>query len=140
VYWALDELTLLYNAFLSESDDHPLKADGLNLCGDQFLEVFRNTGNDNDISQAITAYEQAAACLSPDDPRLGVFLHDIGIGYLERYDRLEWLNDLETAITTMKIVTADEHTDLPASLDNLGISFCRRFKRIGDLDDLSEAI
>ena len=125
-----------------ESDDDPLKADRLNLCGDRFLELFRNTGDYNEIGRAIAAYEQAA-CLSYDDPRLGRFLRNIGVGYLERYTGFGVLDDLPMAIDTMKKgvkVTADEHPDFPAYLNNLGISLLRRFERTGALDDVSEAI
>ena len=37
-------------------------------------------------------------------------------------------------------LTPDGHADLPALLNNLGNSFIRRFKRTGDLADISEAI
>ena len=130
----------------SESDDNPLEADELNIRGDQFLKSFRDTGDDKDIGRAITAYKQAAACLSSDDPRLGEFLHNIGIGYLKRYDsRLGELDDLQTAIPIIKkaiavTLAADEHAHLPGQLNNLGISFRRRFERTGDLDDISEAV
>jgi hypothetical protein len=66
------------------SDD---QADGLRIHGDQFLELFRTTGDSDDIDRAITAYEQAAACLSPDDPRLRSLLHKIGVGHHERYTK-----------------------------------------------------
>ena len=125
---------------------NPLEADGLNLRGGHFLKIFRDTRDDEDIGRAITAYEQAAASLAPDDPRLGTFLHDIGVAHLERHDsRLGGLDDLQTAITTMKkaiaaTLAADEHAGLPGQLNNLGISFRRRFEHTGDLSDLSEAI
>jgi len=48
------------------------------------------------IGRAIAAYEQAASCLSYDDPRLGRFLRNIGVGYLDHY-------------------TAEEHPDFPDS-------------------------
>ena len=83
---ALNDLTLLYAALLSKSDDDPSKANEPNPCGDQFLEYFRTTGHNEDIDRAIVAYEQAAACLSPDDARLAGFLNDFGLGYVERYD------------------------------------------------------
>jgi len=41
---ALNDLTLLYAALLSKSDDDPSKANEPNPCGDQFLEYFRTTG------------------------------------------------------------------------------------------------
>jgi len=135
---------LLYTAFLSESDGHPLKADVLKLCGDEFFKVFHITGDDQDFRRAITAYEQAAACLPSGDPRLPGFINNIGTGYLACYGRLGRLDDLQTAITTMKngiAVTTDEHADmLPGQFNNLGTATLRRFERTGDLDDLSEAI
>ena len=65
---------------MTTTDDDPLKADKLNFCGDRFLGLFRNTGDYNEIGRAIAVYEQAA-CLSYDDPRLGRFLRNIGVGY-----------------------------------------------------------
>jgi len=43
----LDNLTTLHCA--SKSDDNQLKADELNLCGDQFLKAFRDKGDNKDI-------------------------------------------------------------------------------------------
>jgi len=142
-YSKSDDPANLHASMLHWRDDNPSKADGLNFCGHQFLRLFRNTGNDNDISRAITAYGQAAGCLSPDDPRLGGFLNDTGLGYLEQYESFGRFDDLQTAISMMTkgiAVTADDHPGLPPQLCNLGISLSHRFRRSRDLNDVSEAI
>jgi len=89
----LNNPTLLHPAFLSEDDKS---------WWPQFLKVFCNTRDDKDIEQVIMAHKQAATCLLLDNPRLGRFLNNIGIGYQKHYERFGRLDDLQTAITTKK--------------------------------------
>lgn len=83
-----------FRAFLgSLGEDDPQKADGLGLCGDQFLKAFHITEDYEDVCGAIEAYEQAAACLSEYDPRQGRFLNAIAKGYEARYEKFGLLGD-----------------------------------------------
>lgn len=139
----LEDLNMLHSIMLRVQDDDPIKADGLNFCGHQFLKAFEVTHDKHDISKAIATYEKAAECLSEDDPRQWEFVSDIGLAYMSRYETWGEIKDLEKAIIKLRTaaeMTLEEHPDLPTRLNNFGMGLSHSFKRTGQLVDICEAI
>ncbi|PPQ84205.1 hypothetical protein CVT26_012821, partial [Gymnopilus dilepis] len=124
-------------------DDHPNKANGLNMIGDKLQEKFDITQDRADIDASIIAYEQALKLLPPEDVSLISFLHDTGLAYDKRFSRLGDIADINNAIYKWEGVLAmllKSEPDLPAILNNLGCLFRKQFEQAGSLDDIVESI
>jgi len=70
-------------------------------------------------------------------------LFDRGIELVEHFERTGNLPDILEAILIQQRavqLTPNDHPDMPAILNNLGIAFQSRFECIGDVSDLTEAI
>ena len=132
-----------FHAVRDLRENDPLKAVELNLRGSQFLKSFRVAGNNDDLSRAINAYEEAVSYLSGDDPKLAGFLNNVVDGYGARFMRFGKLDDLEKAITIgQKVVemTTTDDANFPSRLNDLAIAYSRRFAHLGRMNDISEAI
>ncbi|KAF8872390.1 CHAT domain-containing protein [Gymnopilus junonius] len=107
------------------------------------VEEFKKTHNEEVISMAIKAYDEAIACLSAGDIRLTKFLHDLAKGHYLHFAAFGHISDINEAISKWQAaaaVTPDGHENLPGLLNNIGTSLCSRFERIGEIEDLSDAI
>jgi hypothetical protein len=132
----LDEL---FSLAVKLSDNMPDKPRTLDACGDLFMNRFRHTEEKSDIDKAILAYESAIQHLqlkhqAVDDVELIGFIHDAGTAFLERYNLLGNLSDIDQAISSFETVTntTSDYVDMPDARNDLGISFRRRFEKTGN--------
>ncbi|KAF8962051.1 CHAT domain-containing protein [Flammula alnicola] len=108
-----------------------------------FLRRFEETGNVDDITQAISHYESAVSSLPPGLDVLPVVSYNLGNSYTHRFERTGDLEDIDRAISHHQRAvesTPSGHTDLPRRFNNLGNSYLRRFKCTGNLQDIDHAI
>jgi len=119
------------------------QTDMVNVCGTILKERFKQTGDIDEISNAISAWQRAVQ-LTPDghDDMPGG-LNNLGNSFLRRFERTGDLTDIANAISAHQRavqLTPDGHANMPNWLNSLGNSFFRRFERTGDLTDIADAI
>jgi tetratricopeptide (TPR) repeat protein len=82
--------------------------------------------------------------LTPDEDRDKVVrLNNLGASLQNRSERLDDLNDLESAITWLQValcLASDDHPSKQACLTNLGNCLMNRFDRLGNIADIDFAI
>ncbi|KAF8951900.1 CHAT domain-containing protein [Flammula alnicola] len=124
-------------------DDAPQKPELLNLCGDWYLQRFKSTKAEDDVSKAIKAYEFAAQLVPEDDSRLGGFLYSVGASYLGRYQEFGVFRDINEAVCSIEAavnIVPDSYAGKQDRLNDLGNALQYRFRRTGQLTDISDAI
>ncbi|PPQ77257.1 hypothetical protein CVT26_005816, partial [Gymnopilus dilepis] len=133
-------------------DDHPIKADGLNMIGDKLEEKFDITQDRADIDASINAYEQALKLLATDNARLINLSHNIGMAYNKCFSWFGGIANINNAIEKLEgslkmFLDSDpdnlnpgSHAALALQLNNLGGAFQSRFKQTGNLDDIVQSI
>ncbi|KAF8817645.1 hypothetical protein BYT27DRAFT_7125939 [Phlegmacium glaucopus] len=107
-----------------------------------FWRRFEETGNVDDITQAIFHYETAVSSM-PGVNVLPAISYKLGNSYLRRFKHTGDLQDIDHAISHHQYAvqsTRSGHADLPRRFNNLGTSYLRRFQRTGDLQDIDHAI
>ncbi|KAF5343629.1 hypothetical protein D9758_015445 [Tetrapyrgos nigripes] len=135
-------------------DGHADKAAMLNNLGIAFSCRFERLGELGDIENTIR-FKRQAVDLTPDGHAdKAAWLNNLGNAFSHRFERLGELGDIENAIRFMHQavdLTPDDHADKAAMLNNLGNAFetrltnlgnafsCR-FKRLGELGDIENAI
>ncbi|KAJ7889711.1 CHAT domain-containing protein [Mycena leptocephala] len=91
------------------------------------------------LNQAVCAYDDAVR----NQLANASSLEDLGIGLLQRFERLGDVGDINKCVRVMQdavCLTPDGHPDKPLRLNNLGTSLLCRFERLGDLDDLNKSV
>jgi tetratricopeptide (TPR) repeat protein len=106
-----------------------------------FQHRYEETGNVDDIIQAISHYETAVAFTAG----LNVFhaiSNNLGILYLSRFKHTGDLQDVDRAISHQQnaVHSPDGHADLPNWFNNLGNSYLCRFEHTGDFQDIEHAL
>ncbi|KAF8811437.1 hypothetical protein BYT27DRAFT_7134005 [Phlegmacium glaucopus] len=100
-----------------------------------FQRRFDETGNIDDVTQAIFHYETAVSPVS--------WFNGLGNSYLRRLKCTGDLQDIDHAIShhqTAVQSTPSGHADLLDWFNNLGTSYLSRFEHTGDLQDLNHAL
>ncbi|KAF7366555.1 CHAT domain-containing protein [Mycena sanguinolenta] len=131
--WVMHERILL----CYQSNDN--RARWLNILGDVIFQSYKVSGTINHLNQAICAYNDAVR----DNTGSAIYLANLGMSLLDRFQKLGNLLDINRAIEMLKDavqLTPDGHPDKPSWLNNLGNSLLRRFEQLGDLDDLNQSV
>ncbi|KDR86154.1 hypothetical protein GALMADRAFT_109669 [Galerina marginata CBS 339.88] len=114
-----------------------------NMCGDQFLDRFRDTRNGTDIEISVLAFDLALQLTPVGDPTFMDFLNDTAVSLLERYEVTRNLSDADKAISRFEITAnaiPDGHEYRTARLNYLGDAYESRFNHTEDLYDVSRSI
>ena len=138
---------LLFAMVSALPDDLPHKRRLLSICGDVFLDCFRDTGDKEEINNSILAYEHAIQhtyhdSQTSDDRVMAALQSRLGTSFLSRFKLTRDLNDISEAITAQKKaidLTPMDHADMPRHLGNVGTTFMCRFEHTGNLEDLDQA-
>jgi CHAT domain-containing protein len=120
---------------------HHLKPAMLNTLANTLSERFRRHGNIADLEAAIGAAEQAVN-LTPDGniDRPGR-LNNLANMKFERFKRWDDLADLEAAIrANQEAIKRDPHPERASFLNTRSAMLSRRFKRLGEENDLDGAV
>ena len=111
--------------------------------GLQLIEEFQRTGNQVDLTKAISILQEAVHLSPHDHEDMPMWLNSLGISFLLRFECMGDLSDLSEAVSSQQRAVQlahDGHAHMPSLLSNLGSFFQSRFKRTGNLSDISEAI
>ncbi|RPA97081.1 hypothetical protein L873DRAFT_1771948 [Choiromyces venosus 120613-1] len=129
--------------------DHPARVATYNNLGNVFCWRFGRLGDLSDLQQTITYGEAAVAVTTKDHSYLALRYNNMSNNCYQRFDRIGNINDLQQAIKYAEAAlssTPSNHRNpisryiYLATYNNLGNMLCIRFRRIGDLDDLQQAI
>ena len=104
---------------------------------------FEQSGDIDEISNAISAHQRAVQITPNDHADMPRQLNNLGNCLLHRFERTGDLTDIADAISAYQRavqLTPDSHADMPGRSSNLGNSFSRRFQRTGDLADITNSI
>ncbi|KDR66276.1 hypothetical protein GALMADRAFT_148025 [Galerina marginata CBS 339.88] len=128
---------------LPDDTEDNMKAQLLNLCGDQFFERFRQTRAESDLNASVRAYDLAIQLMPAEDPTAADFQYNSAGAYGERFTLVGELSDLETATSKFQLSvdgTGDDNPVLPARLHTLANYYQIRFNETGHATDISDAI
>ncbi|KAF8813255.1 TPR-like protein [Phlegmacium glaucopus] len=107
-----------------------------------FQRHFEETGNIDDITQAISHYETAVSSI-PSVNVLPAVCNNLGNLYLYRFECTGDFQDIDHAISHHQNAvqsTPPGDANLLSRFNNLGNSYLRRSERTGDLQDIDHAI
>ncbi|KAF8421523.1 hypothetical protein L210DRAFT_3654453 [Boletus edulis BED1] len=161
-------ITLLQKLVRSVSVSDDRYCAGLGNLGVALLQRFNRLGELSDLEDAMSIHRDAVVLTPHGHPDKPTHLNNLGDSFRARFKRLGELSDLEDAISTHRdavvitphghsdkprpisrmpfrhrdavVLTPDGHPDKPRHLNNLGLSFITRFERLGELNDLEDAI
>jgi hypothetical protein len=143
---ALDEAVAAWKRIWDQPDfagtDPAFRLAALNDGGGTFLRRHWARGRMEDLSTAISAYEQAVQQTPAGSPERAAILNNLGNGLRDRYARTGHLPDLEQAIQRWQDAvqqTPARSPDLPSYLNNLGNGLRDRYARTRVLADLEAA-
>ncbi|KAF6756146.1 CHAT domain-containing protein [Ephemerocybe angulata] len=105
------------------------------------LQDYQNTGNLEDVTKAVDAFQRSLDLNVPVDRT--TVLSDLGMALQSRYQRTGNIDDLAGAISVQRKAVESagpDHEDATILLGHLSSSLVDRFGRIADVDDLNEAI
>jgi len=108
-----------------------------------FQELYKRTGNLEDIEQAIAYYEQALELASEDHPDRPVLLGNLGDTLLLFGRRAGDRGALEQAIDYYNQILdliPEDHPSYSILLGNIGVTLASLYKHTGDLKSLEHAI
>jgi len=118
-------------------------ASSMGFCGTILQRRFEQSGNIEEISNAISAHQRAVQ-LTPDrNADMPDRLCNLGNSFLYRFERQGDLTDIADASSCHQRaiqLTPNGHADMPMRLGNLGNSCLRRFECTGDLNAIVNAI
>ncbi|KAJ7889806.1 hypothetical protein B0H14DRAFT_2336561 [Mycena olivaceomarginata] len=131
--WVMHERILLCH----QSNDN--RARLLNILKDILSQCYQVSGTVDTLNQAVSAYNDAVQ----NDPGSFIYLADLGMSLLCRFERLGDLSDINKCLLMFEDavqLTPDGHPDKPGMLNNLGNSLLGRFERLGDLSDINKSV
>jgi len=135
-----DQIRSLLADTLSEPTD---EAERLTLTGAEAFAEYQRTWRPEVIDAAVTAFRDAVAVASADNPNVASYLSNLGIALLTRFELTGDAADLSTGINFAQqavAATPPGHPDRAAYLSNLASSLFTQFNRAGDSADLNAAI
>ncbi|KAM5466949.1 hypothetical protein MauCBS54593_005568 [Microsporum audouinii] len=105
-------------------------------------ERYKNTGNIDDINDAIKYVRLAVQWTPEGHPLMASRLNNLGIMLMGRYEGTGSISDLEEAIeVTRQVITSSEnHPELAGFLTNLGNQLGFHYDKTGEMKSLEEAI
>ncbi|KAF7363121.1 hypothetical protein MVEN_00664600 [Mycena venus] len=133
------QLWLMHERILLHCQSNDNRAQWLNILGDILLRSYQASGTVDDLNQAVCAYNDAVR----DNPWVAIYLEDLGMSLLCRFEQFRSLQDINQSIVMLEIavtVTPDGHPDKPTMLSNLSNSLFQLFKQLGDISDLNKSI
>ncbi|KAJ7813576.1 CHAT domain-containing protein [Mycena leptocephala] len=110
---------------------------------DTLQRRFQQSGNSEDIEEALELYRELLGLHAPSHPNRGRILNNLGCLVHIKAEQQGNSRDLDEAITHHKealALCAPPHPDHDASLNNLANAVWARFEQQGDSRDLNEAI
>jgi len=119
------------------------RADLVDVAGAIMLDRFEQSGNIDEIHNAISASQRAVHLTTDGHAEMPGRLNNLGNTFLRRFERTGDLTDIANAMSAHQRavqLTPDGHADMPNRLNSLAASFVRRFKRTGALTDIADAI
>jgi tetratricopeptide (TPR) repeat protein len=109
----------------------------------KLLELTQSVDDEELLSAATDLWERIVTATAPDDPDGGMYLSNLGIALLTRFERTGALADLDNAIQVGQLAvqrTAADHPNHAGGLSNLGNALRARFDRTGAPGDLDGAV
>ena len=107
------------------------------------MERFGQTGDIEDLEDAILQYNEVLDHAPPGSAERPVCLANLGSAFSRRFARFGETRDIDTAIARSSEgvdLTPLDSTDRPGRLMDLGNAFLSRFKRLGEIKDINLAI
>ncbi|KAF9009685.1 CHAT domain-containing protein [Cyathus striatus] len=115
----------------------------LNNLGNSMKRLFRATGNESDLSEAISFYKEAVALTFDDSIRRMDRLSNLGGAFCSRYMLAHQQSDLDDGLSALrKSVTLcpPNHAQLPNNLSQLADALKILFENERQLETIDEAI
>jgi len=145
------ESGLVRSAHISSPDFYMLtrhselwnQASMVDACGIILRKRFEQTGDMDEISNSISAYQRAVQLTPDGHADMPSRLNNFGNSLLYRFGCTGDLTDMTDAISAHRRavqLTPNGDVNMPSRMNNLGNSFLRRFRRTGDLTDIDDAI
>ncbi|KAJ5151471.1 Tetratricopeptide-like helical [Penicillium canariense] len=101
------------------------------------------SANIEDPKEVVRHIQRVVDTVPDDYPGLPIWLNNLGVKLLTRYNRTGNLDDLQNAVQhaqrALKIIPED-HPNIASWLTSLSVILVTRYGRIGNLDDLDSAV